>query len=79
MNDTGIVMLRSAFWYCDIVTLWLLASLQYVFREGTVDMERLKALVGVVGKERLVLDLSCRKKVSPRCTKMPSKDCRTVL
>jgi len=37
--------------------------LQYVFREGTVDMERLKALVGVVGKERLVLDLSCRKKV----------------
>jgi hypothetical protein len=28
-----------------------------------MDLERLKDLVRIVGKERLVLDLSCRKKV----------------
>lgn len=34
-----------------------------MFREGTIDLERLEKLVHVVGgKERLVLDLSCRKK-----------------
>ncbi|CAN1772116.1 1-(5-phosphoribosyl)-5-[(5-phosphoribosylamino)methylideneamino] imidazole-4-carboxamide isomerase, chloroplastic [Linum perenne] len=34
----------------------------YVFNNGQMDLERLKDLVRVVGKERLVLDLSCRKK-----------------
>jgi phosphoribosylformimino-5-aminoimidazole carboxamide ribotide isomerase len=34
----------------------------YVFREGQVDMERLNRLVAAVGKNRLVLDLSCRKR-----------------
>ncbi len=34
----------------------------YVFREGQIRMERLRRLRDVVGKERLVLDLSCRKK-----------------
>ncbi|EEH60979.1 uncharacterized protein MICPUCDRAFT_50705 [Micromonas pusilla CCMP1545] len=34
----------------------------YVFRDGMVDQERLDALVAAVGKERVVLDLSCRKK-----------------
>lgn len=34
----------------------------YVFREGLVDEQRLNALVSTVGKEKLVLDLSCRKK-----------------
>jgi len=34
----------------------------YVFRDGRIDYERLAELVAVVGKERLVLDLSCRKK-----------------
>ena len=38
-----------------IVTSW-------VFREGRIDRERLKRLERAVGKERLVLDLSCRKK-----------------
>lgn len=33
----------------------------YVFRDGVVDMDRLQELVDAVGKERLVLDLSCRK------------------
>jgi len=34
----------------------------YVFNNGKVDFYRLKALSELVGKERLVLDLSCRKK-----------------
>jgi phosphoribosylformimino-5-aminoimidazole carboxamide ribotide isomerase len=38
-----------------IVTSW-------VFRAGRVDWERLGELVKTVGKERLVLDLSCRKR-----------------
>ena len=33
----------------------------YVFRKGRIDRERLDRLVQTVGKEHLVLDLSCRK------------------
>ena len=36
-----------------IVTSW-------IFHDGRVDMERLAAMSRLVGKERLVLDLSCR-------------------
>jgi phosphoribosylformimino-5-aminoimidazole carboxamide ribotide isomerase len=36
-----------------IVTSW-------VFRDGHVDWTRLAELVGLIGKDRLVLDLSCR-------------------
>lgn len=32
----------------------------YVFRDGMIDEERLKRLSALVGKEHLVLDLSCR-------------------
>ena len=38
-----------------IVTSW-------VFRDGRVDAERLAKLVSLVGKDRLVLDLSCRRR-----------------
>ncbi|MBM3836717.1 MAG: phosphoribosylformimino-5-aminoimidazole carboxamide ribotide isomerase [Verrucomicrobia bacterium] len=38
-----------------IVTSW-------VFRGGKLDQERLNALVAAVGKSRLVLDLSCRRR-----------------
>jgi len=34
----------------------------YVFRDGRVDYDRLKALFYAVGREHLVLDLSCRKR-----------------
>ena len=34
----------------------------YVFREGRVDTQRLELIVGAVGKDALVLDLSCRKR-----------------
>jgi phosphoribosylformimino-5-aminoimidazole carboxamide ribotide isomerase len=36
----------------------------YVFAGGRVDMDRLQTLVDTVGRNRLVLDLSCRKRGS---------------
>lgn len=33
----------------------------YVFHDGRVDYKRLEELAGTVGRERLVLDLSCRR------------------
>ncbi len=39
----------------------------YVFREGRVDMERLHRLVSEVGREHLVLDLSCLKTEQGYC------------
>ena len=38
-----------------IVTSW-------IFRDGRVEWDRLKQLVGQIGKKRLVLDLSCRQR-----------------
>ena len=38
-----------------IVTSW-------VFRDGQLDFDRLRQLLGRIGKDRLVLDLSCRKR-----------------
>lgn len=34
----------------------------YVFRDGRIDMDRLKRLKDAVGRDRIVLDLSCRKR-----------------
>ena len=34
----------------------------YVFREGRIERERLARLTAAVGRERLVLDLSCRRR-----------------
>ena len=34
----------------------------YVFHEGKIDFDRLRKMVSAVGRDRLVLDLSCRKK-----------------
>lgn len=34
----------------------------YVFKDGQLRYDRLKEMLNLVGKERLVLDLSCRKK-----------------
>lgn len=34
----------------------------YVFKDGKINMARLRKLVDAVGRRRLVLDLSCRKK-----------------
>lgn len=57
----GGVTIKNAYWYLDrgashvIVTSW-------VFTEGRIDWARLKDLVTAIGKDRLVLDLSCRKR-----------------
>src|SRR5271170_8037402 len=50
-----------------IVTSW-------VFREGRVDWERLGELVKTIGKEKLVLDLSCRKIVQSPESKVQSSE-----
>lgn len=34
----------------------------FVFHDGKIDFERLKSLVSAVGKEHIVLDLSCRRR-----------------
>ncbi len=52
----------------DNATAWLDAGASHVivtswvFRDGQLDWDRLKALVNQVGKNRLVLDLSCRRR-----------------
>jgi len=39
----------------------------YAFHDGIVDQKRLEELAGSVGKDRLVLDLSCRRKEEAFC------------
>jgi phosphoribosylformimino-5-aminoimidazole carboxamide ribotide isomerase len=39
----------------------------YVFLDGRVDMDRLRAMVNAVGRDRLVLDVSCRRRDSEFC------------
>jgi phosphoribosylformimino-5-aminoimidazole carboxamide ribotide isomerase len=57
----GGVTLENAKTYLDagashvIVTSW-------VFRDGQIDWDRLEALKTAIGRERLVIDLSCRKR-----------------
>jgi len=34
----------------------------YVFRDGSLDAERLQEMLSAVGRDRLVLDLSCRRR-----------------
>ena len=52
----------------DNARSWLEAGASHVivtswaFRDGQLDADRLRALVKAVGRERLVLDLSCRKR-----------------
>lgn len=43
-----------------IVTSW-------IFREGRLDLDRLQALGAAIGKRRLVLDLSCRRRGGEYC------------
>ena len=53
---------------CDNARTWLDAGASkvivtsWVFREGRLDSERLQRLVTAVGRDRLVLDLSCRRR-----------------
>ena len=53
-NDNAATWLKAGASHV-IVTSW-------VFRDGVLHWDRLKSLVAKIGKERLVLDLSCRKR-----------------
>ena len=53
---------------CDNAIYWLeqgasaVIVTSYVFKDGHIYEDRIKQLVDLVGKDRLVLDLSCRKR-----------------
>ena len=57
----GGITIDNAMQYLDAGASHVVVT-SYVFRDGQVDLPRLSALRDLVGKERLVLDLSCRKK-----------------
>ena len=52
---------QNAITYLDAGASHVIVT-SYVFSNGRIDMEKLKLLQETVGKNRLVLDLSCRKK-----------------
>lgn len=56
----GVDAENAAFWLDKGASHVIVTS--YVFRNGRIDMERLSHLVAAVGRRRLVLDLSCRRK-----------------
>ncbi len=55
----GINLENARYWINRGASHVIVTSL--VFHNGRIDMERLTALTNIVGKNRLVLDLSCRK------------------
>lgn len=57
----GGVNLDNAMEYLDAGASHVIVT-SFVFREGRLEEDRLKALVKLVGKQRLVLDLSCRQR-----------------
>jgi phosphoribosylformimino-5-aminoimidazole carboxamide ribotide isomerase len=56
----GIDDRNAAFWLNAGAEKVIVTS--FVFSGGRIDMDRLKRLVEAVGRDRLVLDLSCRKR-----------------
>jgi phosphoribosylformimino-5-aminoimidazole carboxamide ribotide isomerase len=56
----GITPANAAYWLDQGAAAVIVTS--YVFKNGRVYEERLKEMVSLVGRDRLVLDLSCRKK-----------------
>eukprot|EP00877_Chromochloris_zofingiensis_P012505 jgi/Chrzof1/7508/Cz02g26110.t1 len=61
MQLGGGVTTDNALEYLDAGASHVIVT-SYVFREGRLEEDRLKALVKRVGRQRLVLDLSCRKR-----------------
>lgn len=59
MQAGGGVNIDNAKMYLDMGASHVIVT-SYVFRDGIIDYARLKELSAVTGKERLVLDLSCR-------------------
>nr|MBF0221791.1 phosphoribosylformimino-5-aminoimidazole carboxamide ribotide isomerase [Desulfobulbaceae bacterium] len=56
----GITEENAAYWLDQGASQVIVTS--YVFKDGHVYEDRLRSLLKLVGKDRLVLDLSCRKK-----------------
>ena len=56
----GITPDNASFWLDQGAAAVIVTS--YVFKDGRIYEERLKEMVSLVGRDRLVLDLSCRKK-----------------
>lgn len=56
----GVSADNASFWLDQGASHVIVTS--YVFKDGLIDMKRLKRLVDTVGKKHIVLDLSCRKK-----------------
>mmetsp|Transcript_38261 Transcript_38261/g.81670 ORF Transcript_38261/g.81670 Transcript_38261/m.81670 type:complete len:268 (-) Transcript_38261:139-942(-) len=54
---------------CDNAEEWIsygashVIVTSHVFHNGQIDWDRLNALVSLIGKEKLVLDLSCRRRI----------------
>lgn len=63
MYTAGGITNENAFKYLEAGASHVIVT-SYVFRDGIVDFERLESLSNLVGKERLVLDLSCRRKIT---------------
>ncbi|KAF3339032.1 hypothetical protein FCM35_KLT16503 [Carex littledalei] len=57
----GGINLENAMKYLDEGASHVIVT-SYVFSDGKMNMERLEGLIDLIGRKRLVLDLSCRKK-----------------
>lgn len=57
----GGIHLENAATYLDAGASHVILT-SWIFREGRVDFERLTKLASAIGKKRIVLDLSCRKR-----------------
>lgn len=59
MQLGGGVNLDNAEQFLDMGASHVIVT-SFVFNAGNIDMERLRSLCGLIGKQHLVLDLSCR-------------------
>ncbi|KAF3322156.1 1-(5-phosphoribosyl)-5-[(5-phosphoribosylamino)methylideneamino] imidazole-4-carboxamide isomerase [Carex littledalei] len=73
----GGINLENAMKYLDEGASHVIVT-SYVFSDGKMNMERLQGLVDLIGRKRLVLDLSCRKKsINSQCMYLPKYDFKT--
>ena len=61
MQLGGGINIENAGYWLDAGASHLIVT-SYVFRDGKIDEDRLAKIVQLVGKKRLVLDLSCRRR-----------------
>ena len=57
----GGITAKNAKKYIDAGASHIIVT-SYIFHDGQLDMERLEKLIAAVGKEHIVIDLSCRKR-----------------